>query len=91
MKKCVKILLSGDFPTGFMHASIQEHAREVGLEGTAQMMPDNQIRVVVCGNSDQIDQFIDLLHNSAKKVSFTYEIEPFLKDKEYRGVFRVIE
>ena len=39
-----------------------------------------------------VDAFLDELHKSAGAAELKeIEIEPFLKDKDYRGVFRIIE
>lgn len=91
MNKCLRITLEGEIPEGFLRLFIQKHARKLELEGTAQMI-DGKVRVVVCGNVESVDSFLDVLH----KGSSTYtpqdiEVEPFLKDRDYRGVFRVIE
>lgn len=93
MKKCVKITFGLDVPEGFLQSAIQKHARSCSLEGTAQLIMSEQvIRVVVCGEKDSVDDFLDLMHKEFSKVKINdFEIEPFLKDKDYRGVFRIIE
>ena len=93
MNKCLKILLNASIKEGFLQDVIQKAAKKLNLEGTAQIMPtDNKIKIIVCGDKDAVDQFLDSLHKSLSKASFDdLEIEPFLKDKDYRGVFRVIE
>lgn len=93
MKKCVKITFSVDIPEGFLQSSVQKHARKCALEGTAQIITSEQnVRVVACGEKDSVDEFLDLLHKEFSRVKITdFEIEPFLRDKDYRGVFRIIE
>jgi len=93
MNKCLRIEFSGDVPQGFLQKIIQKHARKLELEGTAQVLSgQNKVKIIVCGNKDRIDNFLDLLHKeSAKVVLEGMEVEPFLKKKDYRGVFRVIE
>ncbi len=93
MNKCLKITFSGAMPEGFLHNFIQKNAKKLNLEGTAQVVTsENKVRIVVCGDKDEVDQFIDLLHKGSGKVILEdIQIEPFLRDKDYRGVFRVIE
>lgn len=93
MKKCIKIVFGADIPEGFLHSSVQKHARSKLLEGVAQYNADDQkIEVIVCGEKEGVDGFIDHLHKDFIKAKIDdYEIEPFLKDRDYRGVFRIIE
>ncbi len=93
MKKCLKIIMGIDMPEGFLHSSVQKHARKFAIEGSAQVViTDNQVRIIACGEKDDVDDFIDTLHKDFAKAKITdIEIEPFLKDRDYRGVFRIIE
>ncbi len=92
MNKCLKIVLIADFPQGFLRAFIQKHARDLNLEGTVRIESANEIRIVVCGSKDSVDEFLDILHTGSPKCRpEDVQIEPFLKGKDYRGVFRVIE
>lgn len=93
MNKCLKITFSASVPEGFLHDFIQTHAKKLNLEGVVQVIAgEKKVRVVVCGDKDVVDQFVDLLHKGTGKTLLDQiEIEPFLKDKDYRGVFRVIE
>lgn len=92
MKKCLKIVLMGNFGKDFVHEVIQQNARTLQLEGTAQHVLPNQIRIIVCGMQDLLDSFLDIVHaGSAKWHIEDIEIEPFLREKDYRGVFRIIE
>lgn len=92
MKQCLKITFSIPIEDGFLHAVIQNCAREHSLEGTVQAYGDSQIKIVVCGNKERIDDFLDAIHNyTADKEADNVEVEPFLKERDYRGVFRVIE
>jgi len=93
MKKCLKIVLGINMPEGFLHSSVQKHARSFDIEGTAQIvMTEKQVRIIACGKKDKVDDFIDTLHKDFAHAKITdFEIEPFLKDRDYRGVFRIIE
>lgn len=93
MNKCLKITFSAKIPEDFLHGTIQKNARKLSIEGTVQpLQEENHIRIIACGTKDNIDAFLDALHKSFSKLDVeTLEIEPFLKDKDYRGVFRVIQ
>lgn len=94
MKRCLRIIVTANFPVNFLEAFIQKQARKLGLEGTAQLVDvDKQkLRISICGPGDQLDDFVDLFHKEAAKFElYDMEIEPFLKEKDYRNVFRVIE
>lgn len=92
MRQCLSIAFSGDYPDGFLRDFIQKNARELHLEGTAHWGVDGLIHIVICGNKEQVDSFLDLLHKGAHGiVPENMSVEPFVRDKDYRGIFRVIE
>ncbi|MCX5922686.1 MAG: acylphosphatase [Candidatus Dependentiae bacterium] len=92
MNKCLKIVFGIPIAKDFIHSVIQKSAKKCSLEGTAQIViTENKVKVIVCGPKESVDQFIDLLHKESKAYLEDLEIEPFLKDRDYRGVFRVIE
>lgn len=94
MNKCLRITVKARFPKDFLQTYVQKNANKLAIEGTAQYEDTDQhtAKIIICGPIEVLDQFIDLMHNGPK--NFVYEdieIEPFLKDKDYRSVFRVIE
>ncbi len=92
MNKCLRITLTADFPEGFLQNFIQKNARKLNLEGIAQAVTSRTMRIVVCGLKDDVDSFLDVLHKGFSKwLAENIEIEPFLKTKDYRGIFRVID
>ncbi len=93
MKKCIRLTFGAHVPEGFLSTVILAQARSHELEGSAQhVVAESIIRVIACGDKDNIDDFLDsVLKELAKKKIDDYEIEPFVKDREYRGVFRIIE
>lgn len=91
MSQCLKVSFEWDVPHDLLQDIIVKHARALRLEGTGQAA-DKRVRIIICGERDAIDNFIDVLHKElSKKVAPDLEMEPFLKEKDYRGVFRVIE
>lgn len=94
MNQCLHITFILDRSKEFLHAVIQKGARSLGIEGTAQMTSNDvqQVKVIACGNKDAVEEFLDILHNELARDSIKdLEVEPFLKEKDFRGVFRVIE
>lgn len=92
MKKCVKIVLHIPVIKGFLQDVVQEQARRLGLEGVAQLQLPSEVKIVAFGAKEAIDAFIDLLHKETSKHGVAQvEVEPFIKDKDYRGIFRIIE
>lgn len=91
MKKCIKIVINSTLPETFVAKYIQKNAKNFELEGLAHKLTD-QVKIVVCGLKDNIDQFTDLLHKELSKIKVhDTQIEAFAKDKDYRGVFRILE
>ncbi len=92
MNKCLKITFSMKPKEGFLHTVIQHHARTYELEGMVQALSSDKAKIIVCGEKEQVDLFVDALHKESVKAPIAdIEIEPHVKDKDYRGVFRVIE
>ncbi|HRN78089.1 MAG TPA: acylphosphatase [Candidatus Dependentiae bacterium] len=93
MYKCLKITFNANFPEGFLQDFVQKNAKDLGIEGTVQIMNmNNKVRIVACGDKDKVDEFLDLLHKgTAQYIPEDIEAEGFTKDKDYRGVFRIIE
>lgn len=92
MNKCLKITLTLDPKEGFLQNVIQQNARKFELEGIVQALSSDKIKIIVCGEKEQVDFFVDSIHKeSIEAVIKDIEIEPYIKDRDYRGVFRVIE
>ena len=91
MFKCVKITCIAQ-SSQKLSTNIQKQARQLQIEGILQIVDAHNIRIIASGPKEKIDLFIDALYKlgSAQK-PFSLEVEPFLKDKDYRGIFRVIE
>ncbi len=94
MVQCLRIFISIVFPKKLLH-TIYEKAKELDLEGTVQTTQHEKysdVRIVICGSKKSIDSFIDFFHvEIADKTFSPAEIEPFIKDRDFRGVFRIIE
>ncbi|TET05997.1 hypothetical protein E3J79_03575 [Candidatus Dependentiae bacterium] len=94
MTKCLKITFSKTkMPPDFLRSVVQKHAKKLDIEGIAKvLMVDQKICIIACGVKDNIDAFVDLLHKRFSEFSIhEIKIEPFIRDKDYRNVFRIIE
>ncbi len=92
MNKCLKITLTVEPKTEFLQDIVQKYARKFELEGLAQPVGGSKVKIIICGEKEHVDDFVDIIHKESPQADVQdIEIEPFLKDRDYRGVFRVIE
>jgi len=92
MKKCLRLLITAKFSKDVLENFIQKNAKKLNLEGTAQKVGDTQVLISICGLGPDLDQFMDVLHKgSATFAMDDLQVEPFLREKDYRDVFRIIE
>ena len=90
MKKCLKILFRGEI-TDDLTKGIMKKARSMALEGDIQILDKDLIKIIAYGSKENIDKLVDMLYNFGSfNESFSVEIEPYLKDKDYRGIFRIV-
>ncbi len=91
MNQCVKITLIVKTSQELLRNFIQKNAERLAIEGIGNIETTNTIKIVAHGAHDAIDEFIDALYSGYKGARPTViEVEPFIKDRDYRGVFRVI-
>lgn len=92
MSQCMRInlLIKGD--KEHIQALLRKYAHEFKLEGILKSADEHAVKVVACGDAMEIESFmVELNKEFAKDNLNISEVEPFLKDRDYRGVFRVIE
>jgi hypothetical protein len=91
MNKCLKITLIGSVQDSLLE-HIKSYARTNSIQGLLQKEYEFQYKIIVYGLKDHIDSLIDSLHERAEKEGIDeVDIEPFIKDKDYRGVFRIVQ
>ena len=91
MKQCLKITFSLDSDGKFLQGIVKSQADKLGIEGIARMIED-KIQIIACGLKNNMDSFVDIIYKGTKgSKTDDIEIEPFAKEKEYRGVFRIIK
>jgi acylphosphatase len=92
MKKCLKITFTSKALDRGLRDSIQATARKLGVEGTVQFVDPHEMVIIACGSKDNIDGFLDTIHQGfGSSVPEDVLVEPFLKEKDYRGIFRILE
>ena len=92
MKRCLKVIIKGEFSHNNLIAHIKEIALSLHIEGTIQLEDVYSIKTIVSGSNENIEQFIEMLHKIAHEQKIdSIEIEPFLQVKNHRGAFRIIE
>jgi len=64
-----------------------------GVEGVAQVCDDqaHEVELVLSGPKDAIDEVVDVIDEVAMKEDINVSVEPFLKEEDFRGVFRFIQ
>lgn len=92
MNQCLRITFLLKDAEGFLPNNVRSEAQTLGIEGIAQAVEQGKIKIIACGPKDSIEQFVDFLHAQAAKTNLEdIQVEPILKERDYRGVFRVIE
>lgn len=91
MIKCVRIRIEGRSGQEHDLDALVKQARKLAVEGSAQRMDDDTVRIVACGERDAVEAFVDGVHRTFNDPQMNIFVEPFLKDRDYRGVFRIIE
>ena len=91
MKQCIKIVITGHVQSPAYKEVIQKQAQKLRIEGTLQDHDDADILIFACGQSDSLDELIDHIYKGTNDIKIRdVIIEPFINEKNYRGVFRVI-
>lgn len=92
MQKCIRLTVRSDqqfLPE--LRVLIERFAKDYEVEGALYVKPD-QLTVVVAGEKHAVDEFLDQVYRDMQAdLRVSFEIEAALKDRDYRGVFRVIE
>ena len=75
----------------FLDEFAKKYANTYGLEGSARLVSEKQVKLIICGDSDRVDDFISLLYQNFEKYKIEdISVEPYFRERDYRGIFRVI-
>lgn len=93
MYKCVKVRVQCRAECSHaVRQGIEQHARSLDIEGVLHARGDAVLEILVAGTKEQIDAFIDRLVQFKHESQIEgFEVEAALKERDFRGVFRVIE
>ncbi len=93
MYKCLRISFDATAHNASVMQTIQQIAKKYDLEGLVQSVgAEKKVMIIACGNAESLDSFLDTLYHGLDKEPIgDIHVEPFLNDKDYRGVFRVLE
>lgn len=91
MSRCIKMTFSVQHSSEKLLEAIQKQAQTCQLEGLVMASTLESIKVIACGLSPNLDMFLDKIDEViATQGGHDIMIDPFLKDKDYRGVFRIM-
>jgi len=91
MNQCVCITMVVKISIPLLKKFIQKNAQKFCIEGTGNVLAPHTVKIIAHGPHSAIDEFIDTLYTGCNgSRPSTIEVEPFVKDRDYRGVFRVI-
>ena len=92
MRKCVMIKVLGNVQADSYKNFVQKSATGLNVEGSVQNDADaGGIIIYVCSQSGNLDKFIDILYKGIDRHKPTeINVEPFVSEKDFRGVFRII-
>lgn len=92
MKQCIKIVITGKVQSTSYKEVIQKQAMKLHIEGTLQNYEDGDLLIFACGQSGDLDELIDHIYKGTSDIKIRdVIIEPLINEKNYRGVFRIIE
>ena len=91
MKKCLKIHVSGNVQAVGYRLHAQKQATSLNIQGSVQNTDDGNVLIYACGNSVNLEKFIDHLYKGTTDSQIDDLLaEPFINEKDFRGVFRII-
>ncbi|HJZ22839.1 MAG TPA: hypothetical protein VJ201_00115 [Candidatus Babeliales bacterium] len=92
VKQCLKITFYMPDDDSFLDDLVKKYARRLELEGVAQLIAPRQAEVVACGNPEAIELLIDAIYKgSSLGKPDSIEVEPFVREYNFRGVFRMLD
>ena len=78
MHKCLKITFNAQVPQGFLQKALQKKVKKLAIEGVAQQLMDDFIKIIVCGSLEDVDTFLDILYKEVNELALDeLQIEPF--------------
>jgi len=85
MKKAVKIVIIGTVQGVFFRQFIKDSADKLNIKGFARNLEDGSVEVVIEGNMDEINKFIEVCKQGPKFASIK---EVKVEEKKFAGEFK---
>lgn len=79
-KACIRCIVSGKVHGVWFRVSTQNEARDLGLTGWVQNLPDGTVEVLACGEKDKLKMLYQWLHQGpelAKVTDVSYQELPW--------------
>jgi len=61
-EQCIRATVSGRVQGVFFRATTQQQALRLNISGYAKNLPDGNVEVVACGQSDDLQSLVNWLH-----------------------------
>jgi hypothetical protein len=92
MYKCIKISVTCiPLHTKIVRQELEQQARILAIEGVMHHR-EGGYDITIAGTKEQIDIFVDRISQCMhERLVHDFEVEAALKERDYRGVFRIIE
>ena len=91
MKKCLKIRICGKVQGVAMRAYTKKSADSLKIEGSVQNADDGSVVIYACGLAANLEKLLDILYKGTSESKIEdLSAEPFVNEKDFRGVFRII-
>lgn len=92
MFKSLKIIISGKVAFLEYANFLANKAIILEIQGSVQRFDQNKLLVYATGDADKVESFIDALYVYDKSSEIDdVDIKPLDENKDFRGVFRIIQ
>lgn len=92
MKQCMCVRVYCPKNKEFLEEYVMAQAKKNQIEGIGQLVNPDQVQIFVCAKQDGIENFLDALYAANGSMTLDkIEIEPCSLERDFRGVFRIVE
>ena len=98
MRKCVKMIVTDYHDVDVFYKALKKRANVGAVEGVAEPLSDEELQIVVYGPKESVDEFVGAVEDTVITIAEEGDdqaselmVEPFIKEEDYRGVFRFIK
>ena len=97
MRKCVKMVVTDYQDIEAFYKAIKKYANINAIEGVAEPVSEEELQIIVYGPKEDVDDFVCAVEDAVSIFAATsnqgsgFMVEPFIKEEDYRGIFRFIK